>query len=397
MKKKISSYWAGILSTALILILTTTALAASGQVTFNFANVSLYGAQKITAGTDITADNGQKVPSSILYTDTAGGKTNYLPIRTISELLGVEIDYDSATTTVQLHNQPAEGSTIHAGTLGLWQRIFQWDTVGYSMSGCSETPYAQAPAWRPTWLPEGWALDSSGVELSSNAFIQAFYTKDPNDEENELYYECFAPSNRTCSDFLGFDVDGPGMLQKTTVQGYDADFFQAEDFNLLVWSDTAGNLFKLQGTLNQATLERIANSVAEVSKDPLPEYYMQWTPEGSYNTSRASIPNVVRETWKDATGTSFEWIYTPETLAVPLGGAESVTVNGVKAQFWTGEPNGGFDLDPVFSNGIPTHIYTREQKNTLLWTIPDSNLTFRLVGMMEKEEMIKMAESVTLK
>lgn len=96
-KRRISAFWSGCLATAVTVALGTTVLAASGQVTFNFANVAVDGKTTITAGTTITAANGQQVPSSILYTDAAGGKTNYLPIRTISELLGVEIGYDSAT------------------------------------------------------------------------------------------------------------------------------------------------------------------------------------------------------------------------------------------------------------------------------------------------------------
>ena len=80
----------------------TSALAASGQVSYNFSNVSLDGEKQISAGVDLTAANGQKVPSSILYTDDAGGKTNYLPIRAISDLLDIEIDYDSDTKTVLL-------------------------------------------------------------------------------------------------------------------------------------------------------------------------------------------------------------------------------------------------------------------------------------------------------
>lgn len=54
-------------------------------------NVTLNGEKKISAGSDITVANGEKAPSSILYTDVAGGKTNYLPIRAISELLGISI------------------------------------------------------------------------------------------------------------------------------------------------------------------------------------------------------------------------------------------------------------------------------------------------------------------
>ena len=102
MKKRFSSFLAGAASALLLAALCTTALAASGKISYNFVNVSLDGEAKITAGQTITAANGQQVPGSILYTDDAGGKTNYLPIRTISELLGVEIGYDSAAKTVLL-------------------------------------------------------------------------------------------------------------------------------------------------------------------------------------------------------------------------------------------------------------------------------------------------------
>ena len=110
MKKRIASFSGGFLAALTLSACLTTALAASGTVSYNFANVALDGTQKITAGQDITAANGQKVPGSILYTDEAGGKTNYLPIRTISELLGTEIGYDSATKTVLLGKQQVSNS-----------------------------------------------------------------------------------------------------------------------------------------------------------------------------------------------------------------------------------------------------------------------------------------------
>jgi len=94
----------------------TTALAASGKVSYNFCNVALDGTRKITAGQDITASNGQKVPGTILYTDAAGGKTNYLPIRTVSELLGVDIGYDSASKTILLGKQPAPAAPASTPT-----------------------------------------------------------------------------------------------------------------------------------------------------------------------------------------------------------------------------------------------------------------------------------------
>ena len=104
--KRISTFLGGFTTALALAACLTTALAASGKVSWNFANVALNGETKITAGEDITAANGQRVPGTILYTDGAGGKTNYLPIRAVSELLGVEVGYDSATKTVLLSGQP---------------------------------------------------------------------------------------------------------------------------------------------------------------------------------------------------------------------------------------------------------------------------------------------------
>lgn len=108
MKKRITSFASGFFSALALSVCLTTALATSGKVSYNFVNVALDGTRKIAAGEDITAANGQKVPGTILFTDAAGGKTNYLPIRAVSELLGMEIGYDSAARTVLLGKQPAD-------------------------------------------------------------------------------------------------------------------------------------------------------------------------------------------------------------------------------------------------------------------------------------------------
>ena len=102
----ISSFLSGAAAALTLSLCLTTALAASGKVSYNFANVALDGGTVIAAGADITAANGQQIPGSILYTDETGGKTNYLPLRKISELLKVEVSYDSAAKTVYLGKQP---------------------------------------------------------------------------------------------------------------------------------------------------------------------------------------------------------------------------------------------------------------------------------------------------
>nr|WP_325295791.1 hypothetical protein [uncultured Oscillibacter sp.] len=50
MKKRIASFSGGFLAALTLSACLTTALAASGKVSYNFANVALDGTQKITAG-----------------------------------------------------------------------------------------------------------------------------------------------------------------------------------------------------------------------------------------------------------------------------------------------------------------------------------------------------------
>ena len=98
--RPIASFLAGAATALLVTSLTVTALAASGAVRFNAVNVSVDGAAAMTAGEDITASNGQRIPGSILYTDAAGGTTNYLPVGVLGRLLGVDIRYDAAAKTI---------------------------------------------------------------------------------------------------------------------------------------------------------------------------------------------------------------------------------------------------------------------------------------------------------
>lgn len=67
---------------------------------------------------------------------------------------------------------------------------------------------------------------------------------------------------------------------------------------------------------------------------------------------------------------------------------------GAKAKYWKGNPDGGFDIN---WGDEQSHVYTQEQKNLLVWTDSKANITFRIIGMMDKDEMIKMAESVVVK
>ncbi|MCC8155772.1 MAG: hypothetical protein LIO54_00550 [Oscillospiraceae bacterium] len=100
--KKLAPFFAGVCSTALVCSLVTTALAAGGQVSFGLAGISLFGSDVVAAGETVTAQNGAEVPAVVTYTDEAGGTTNYLSIRQVSELFDAAIEWDSATNTVNI-------------------------------------------------------------------------------------------------------------------------------------------------------------------------------------------------------------------------------------------------------------------------------------------------------
>lgn len=104
-KLNLQSFLAGILTAALLFAVTSTALAASGSVTFNAINLTKEGKIIFNKDEDFELASGEKVPSSILYVDQAGGGTTYLPMRYLAELLGMSVTWDQATGTADLKSK----------------------------------------------------------------------------------------------------------------------------------------------------------------------------------------------------------------------------------------------------------------------------------------------------
>lgn len=92
----------GFLSAALVFGCISSALAASGAVSFSQVRLAMNGNVVFDQSESLTASNGQPIPSSITYTDAAGGGTTYLPLSYISRLLDTPISWDGATNTVSL-------------------------------------------------------------------------------------------------------------------------------------------------------------------------------------------------------------------------------------------------------------------------------------------------------
>ena len=103
-KQPIRPFFAGVLTALLCVGIVSSALAASGQVTFNAVNVTVNGEAVCYKGDYMELESGEKVPSSILYVDETGGGTTYLPVASLAKALEVRCDWIPEVKTVMLGN-----------------------------------------------------------------------------------------------------------------------------------------------------------------------------------------------------------------------------------------------------------------------------------------------------
>ena len=391
MKRRVLSFLAGAAAALALTALTATALAASGQVQFNFAGVALNGETKIAAGSDITAPNGQRVPGSILYVDEAGGKTNYLPIRTISELLGVEVGYDSASRTVLLGEQTVP-SAASAGSY--WHKETDEDGITYA-SEDTGTDYTGAPGYALTNLPEGWGLESIRSHGGTNYW----------NGSSMISFSCAYPDG---GGFGWSPGSGEIPCRTVTVNGHDAELYtyssEYGDSCLLVWEDEAGVLFWFTGSdVDPDTLVEIASSV-EPTSETAPACEAGWLPDGySWFETNAS-DGAVETTWiGEDRDSNITLTCSASPLLLPEGTGKTVRFGGVTAKFWEAEkPHEADEREPETVGGVTitsTSISGPRAADvaTLAWTDADTGLNFRLHGTVDQETLLRVAGSLRIK
>lgn len=153
-------------------------------------------------------------------------------------------------------------------------------------------------------------------------------------------------------------------------------------------------------------MEKIADSVKEVPAEPLPGYQMNWKPEGFFRSRSTAALQLASETWtrytypedRPAVRTTFSWSWSQGVeTTVPEGRPGTVTVKGIQARYWAGDPDAGY-VDAASVGGKVVQVNTSpEQTGTLIWRDPKSDVTFRLYAPFEKDVLIRMAESVAAK
>lgn len=293
-----------------------------------------------------------------------------------------------------------------------WLRELADGGVRCCWGGKSELPaYTALPAQRPAKLPEGFAL--SGIEADPihqpNTSAVWTWLRREGGETQVLRFTCFRPQAQACGVNFGAEFDAASLRRDAKVQGCSADYFQIPVSSQadLFWEDRDGNLFHLSAPreLGQAAVEEIANSVKEVPAEPLPACQMGWTPKGFCRSRSAAALLMASETWtrytypenQPAVRETLRWRWSRGVQAsVPEGRPETVTVKGVQAQYWPGDPDAGYVDAASVGGRVIQVVPAPEQTGTLVWTDPKTEITFRVDGPFDKAVLIRMAESVAL-
>lgn len=100
--KSIPAFAAGMLAMAIIVTLAEPAFAAGNEIAYNQVGIRVMREQQVKAGETYTAPNGQEVPSVITYTDSTGGKTNYLSVRQLAELIDADVSWNGESNSVDI-------------------------------------------------------------------------------------------------------------------------------------------------------------------------------------------------------------------------------------------------------------------------------------------------------
>ncbi len=301
----------------------------------------------------------------------------------------------------------AVSPTVRAAVIGWFRETFEGYTY-YTGPAPDEIPEGErTPLWRPAWVPEGWVLDDvyplepiTGTDTGLSSVGWA-YVKG----QDTLCFYCYLEPSGGVGAAFGAVVDASSTPHKTTVQGYDVDFYQGTPshgylINDLVWENEQGTLFHLSGPLDQAEMERVAESVAE-AEGSLPDYHLGWVPEGAEERSGLGsvFPEYVQESWDIPDQGGFDWSYASQPLSAPRdageGMSEAVTVRGIPAEFLTEVPTQTLTVSIGNGEDSTTAVLSGRPTSALLWADPETGVFFRITGRLEKEAFLKIAENIT--
>lgn len=162
MKKQLLPFLAGAATSALVLSLTVGAYAATGAFSANTVDLSILD-QEVSAEDTFTGENGQQIPSSITYTDAAGGATTYVSLRVLAQLVDAPIFWDSEDQIVRFGEGYGKGDVeiVTGGTDPEPNNLPKEPELGVKHGGFTEVaPRSDDEKYRPIVLLEDTSFSS---------------------------------------------------------------------------------------------------------------------------------------------------------------------------------------------------------------------------------------------
>lgn len=276
-----------------------------------------------------------------------------------------------------------------------WIREFTEQGIAYR-PGEEET--GLAPSWRPAWLPEGsYIMDLTGTENWTEWMLD---NMGPDSGAwSRLRLACYSPG----SGGVEFGTDKTYTHERTTVQGVPADYYQDSDTMILAWESPQGHLLtvSMYGT-DRTVLERVAESMTFYAGTDV-RYQVGWLPEEDPPDIGPQLENIgvgqfqwfIRHDFL-----TFQYMTDPPcVLSSPDREAEDVTVNGLPARYWPcllpEEETGGGQSEEVGGVQVTSGIlHGPDMSAVLLWEDPETNTVLQITGVLDKEEILRVAESV---
>ena len=332
---------------------------------------------QVEDGIGITLNGATFVPQDVNGTEVSVflyNGTTYVPVRAICEAMGLDVSFDSVTRTVKLS----------AGEKR-WQKEVDGRKITYL---CEEEghSYSAPPAFQLTWDKDGWGLTSVSHDARNYKSTWEYRGSD-----GDFILNCAYPSSGGFSREMN-NADAVENGQTLVIQGNAADYYDDGENKLLVWENPDGVLFYMLGSdMSKELMVEAAESI-EPCSETVENYSLGWKPSGYSMMESYQIADSSEEFWvKD--GVAFSWMYSRSPLRVPDWSSITVEINGAEGSYWEAQEPYVNNSEP--SNGFTTyHVPGESRMNTLAWQDPETGVYFRLQSILNKDTMLRMAESV---
>ena len=164
---------------------------------------------------------------------------------------------------------------------------------------------------------------------------------------------------------------------------------------LLVFSLSLGSLMAVSPTVRAAVVRWVTEWYethvvyrfsGEQIADEMPQYEVTDLPEGYAETERVEWPSYVSIIYQKVNDENAPWIYL-QYIYMQQGASSNFEIENA-------------DIIPVTVNGLEGQLYlTRDTEgadSTITWIVPDENMLFAVSAALGADDILHMAESVSL-